>query len=112
MNEMQALGSEITYARRYLYQLVLDIVENDSIEPTIGANADKEVEKPKAGRKPPATAADRKQAVEELTGAGDREAECTKHKLLLLRMVLKNFVKPKAIMKAISLKLSAKLRQV
>lgn len=89
MNEMQALGSEITYARRYLYQLVLDIVENDSIEPTIGANADKEVEKPKAGRKPPATAADRKQAVEELTGAGDREAECTKTQITAIKNGLK-----------------------
>ena len=89
MNEMQALGSEITYARRYLYQLVLDIVENDSIEPTIGADADKEVEKPKAGRKPPATAADRKQAVEELTGAGDKEVECTKTQITAIKNGLK-----------------------
>ena len=89
MNEMQALGSEITYARRYLYQLVLDIVENDSIEPTIGADADKEVEKPKAGRKPPATAADRKQAVEELTGAGDKEVECTKTHITAIKNGLK-----------------------
>ena len=89
MNEMQALGSEITYARRYLYQLVLDIVENDSIEPTIGADADKEVEKPKAGRKPPATAADRKPAVEELTGAGDKEVECTKTQITAIKNGLK-----------------------
>lgn len=89
MNEMQALGSEITYARRYLYQLVLDIVENDSIEPTIGADADKEVEKPKAGRKPPATAADRKQAVEELTGAGGKEVECTKTQITAIKNGLK-----------------------
>lgn len=89
MNEMQALGSEITYARRYLYQLVLDIVENDSIEPTIGADADKEVEKPKAGRKPPATAADRKQAVAELTGAGDKEVECTKTQITAIKNGLK-----------------------
>lgn len=89
MNEMQALGSEITYAHRYLYQLVLDIVENDSIEPTIGADADKEVEKPKAGRKPPATAADRKQAVEELTGAGDKEVECTKTQITAIKNGLK-----------------------
>ena len=89
MNEMQALGSEITYARRYLYQLVLDIVENDSIEPTIGADADKVVEKPKAGRKPPATAADRKQAVEELTGAGDKEVECTKTQITAIKNGLK-----------------------
>ena len=31
-NEMQATGSSITYIRRYLWQLVLDIVEHDSID--------------------------------------------------------------------------------
>lgn len=35
-NEMQALGSTITYMRRYLWQLVLDIVEPDTIDPMIG----------------------------------------------------------------------------
>ena len=32
-NEMQALGSSITYMRRYLYMLALDICEPDSIDP-------------------------------------------------------------------------------
>ena len=32
INEMQATGSSITYIRRYLWQLVLDIVEHDSID--------------------------------------------------------------------------------
>ena len=31
-NEMQATGSSITYIRRYLWQLVLDIIETDSID--------------------------------------------------------------------------------
>ena len=31
-NEMQALGSSITYIRRYLWMLVMDIVEKDSID--------------------------------------------------------------------------------
>lgn len=35
-NEMQALGSSITYMRRYLYMIALDICEPDNIEPTIG----------------------------------------------------------------------------
>ena len=35
-NEMQALGSSITYMRRYLYMIALDICEPDDIEPTIG----------------------------------------------------------------------------
>ena len=39
-NEMQALGSSITYMRRYLYMIALDICEPDNIEPTInGASA-------------------------------------------------------------------------
>lgn len=32
MNVVQAIGSEITYYRRYLYCIVLDIAENDSID--------------------------------------------------------------------------------
>ena len=35
-NEMQALGSSITYMRRYLYMIALDICEPDNIEPTLG----------------------------------------------------------------------------
>ena len=34
-NEMQALGSSITYMRRYLYMIALDICEPDNIEPAI-----------------------------------------------------------------------------
>ena len=34
-NEMQALGSSITYMRRYLYMIALDICEPDNIEPTL-----------------------------------------------------------------------------
>ena len=87
MNEMQALGAEITYARRYLYQLALDIVENDMIEPDVAKDA--EPEKPKTGRKPPATVAERKQAVEELTGAADKEAQCTKTQITAIKTGLK-----------------------
>lgn len=32
INEVQALGSSITYIRRYLYMILLDIIEADSIE--------------------------------------------------------------------------------
>lgn len=41
-NEMQALGSSITYMRRYLYMMALDICESDSID----ANAGKPVTAP------------------------------------------------------------------
>ena len=36
-NSMQTLGSSITYMRRYLYMIALDICEPDSIDPSIGA---------------------------------------------------------------------------
>ena len=32
MNDMQAMGASITYMRRYLYMMALDIVESDSID--------------------------------------------------------------------------------
>ena len=51
-NEMQALGSSITYMRRYLYMMALDICESDSIDANIG--------KPSSGSAP---AADRKSVV-------------------------------------------------
>ena len=38
-NEMQALGSSITYMRRYLWQLVLDIIEADAIDVSLGSDA-------------------------------------------------------------------------
>ena len=38
-NDMQALGSSITYMRRYLYLIAMDICVNDEIEPNIGGNA-------------------------------------------------------------------------
>ena len=37
--DVQSMGSSITYYRRYLYQIVLDIVENDELDPTVGKNA-------------------------------------------------------------------------
>ena len=33
---MQALGSSITYMRRYLYMIALDICESDSIDSDLG----------------------------------------------------------------------------
>ena len=67
-NEMQALGSSITYLRRYLYMMMLDIVEHDDIDATLGKPiyepATIEVtEKPKA----PATPAERENIKEKLT---------------------------------------------
>ena len=38
MNELQGLGAEETYQRRYLYMMILDIVEADSFDATSGQN--------------------------------------------------------------------------
>lgn len=59
-NPLQALGATITYLRRYLYMLVLDIVEDDETDGNL------EETKPAPAKKP-ATAADRKKAKEKLT---------------------------------------------
>ena len=69
-NEMQALGSSITYMRRYLYMMALDICESDSID----ANAGKPVSAPapaEAAPKAPATPQQRQEVKEELTAPAD-----------------------------------------
>lgn len=71
-NEMQALGSSITYMRRYLYMIALDMVESDSIEPMIGATAPSA---PTTAPKAPATAEQRAEVTKELTGASEPATE-------------------------------------
>lgn len=67
-NEMQALGSSITYMRRYLYMMALDICESDSID----ANAGKPVSAPaEVAPKAPATPQQRQEVKEELTAPAD-----------------------------------------
>lgn len=51
VNPVQALGATITYYRRYLYMMALDICEPDSIDPTGGVNT------PAATAPTPATSA-------------------------------------------------------
>lgn len=70
-NEMQALGSSITYMRRYLYMIAMDIVENDEIEPQI--KDDEPVKE--APKKAPATPAQRKEVKEELTAPTENASE-------------------------------------
>ena len=68
-NEMQALGSSITYMRRYLYMMALDICESDSIDANIGkpTPAAPAPEAPKA----PATPQQRQEVKQELTAPAD-----------------------------------------
>lgn len=65
-NEMQALGSSITYMRRYLYMIAMDIVENDEIEPQITNDTPAE-----APKKAPATPEQRQEVKQELTAPAD-----------------------------------------
>lgn len=92
-NPMQALGSSITYLRRYLWMAVLDITEPDDMDANLGSDdstddnnefqeeaAAAEAAAPaksekKGKKKAPATAAERKQAKEELTSADGAASE-------------------------------------
>lgn len=42
-NPIQNLGSKITYLRRYLYLICLDLVENDTVDALAGSGNDKKV---------------------------------------------------------------------
>ena len=64
---MQALGSSITYMRRYLYMIALDICESDSIDSDIG----KPVAAPQTAHTAPATPEQRQEVKQELTSPAD-----------------------------------------
>ncbi len=88
-NPMQALGSSITYLRRYLWMTVLDITEPDEIDAALGTDDTTEddnefaeeaaaaapVKKEKKGKKAPATVAEREEAKKELTSADGAASE-------------------------------------
>lgn len=61
MNEVQGLGAEITYMRRYLYFLILDLVEADAFD------AGDTVETPAPEVKKPVTPEKREEIKQELT---------------------------------------------
>lgn len=68
-NEMQALGASITYMRRYLYMMALDICESDGIDGNLGAGEDAPAPAPE--RKAPATPQQREEVKKELTSPED-----------------------------------------
>lgn len=84
-NEMQALGSSITYMRRYLYMIALDICESDSIDANLGKG-----ETPSAPvapqQKAPATAEQRQEVKQGLT---DKNGNATSLQIKGLKNVLK-----------------------
>lgn len=82
MNSVQALGSTITYMRRYLYMLCLDIVEADAIDATIDKpNTDAPKTKaPKKSNKP--LNQEKRQEVKEELINQDGEATATQVKAI------------------------------
>lgn len=69
-NDMQALGSSITYMRRYLYLVAMDICVNDEIEPSIDRNTNNQSATP-TEKKAPATPEQRQEVKEELTAPAE-----------------------------------------
>lgn len=83
-NEMQALGSSITYMRRYLYMMALDICESDSIDANIGKG--EETPSAPAEKKAPATPEQRQEVKKGLT---DKDGNATALQIKGLKAVLK-----------------------
>lgn len=73
-NEMQALGSSITYMRRYLYMMALDICESDGIEANIGKDSTP-APAPAPAKQPPATPAERAEIKDNLTAPAEQASE-------------------------------------
>lgn len=99
-NPMQALGSSVTYLRRYLWMTVLDITEPDDIDATLGAEDEgteeaeipapnPETAKKEKKQKPPATATERKAAKENLT---DTEGNADALQIAALKKVCKELL--------------------
>lgn len=70
-NDMQALGSSITYMRRYLYLIAMDICVNDEIEPSIDGNTNNQSASAPAEKKAPATPQQRQEVKQELTAPAE-----------------------------------------
>lgn len=74
-NDMQALGASITYMRRYLYQLALDLIVNDEVEPKIDKNTNNVNAPAPVEKKAPATPEKREEVKQELTASNDNANE-------------------------------------
>ena len=74
MSAIQGLGAYVTYQRRYLYQLVLDIVEADPVDATSGKeDTTGKKEAPKSNK--PATPEKREEAKKELIDEGGKATD-------------------------------------
>lgn len=82
MNEVQGLGAEITYMRRYLYFLILDVVEADAFDGDSG----KESPAPAPQPKKPVSSEKREEIKQELTAP---EANADELQINALKAALK-----------------------
>jgi len=82
MNEVQGLGAEITYMRRYLYFLILDVVEADAFD----ANSGNDAPAPKSESKKPVSTEKREEIKKDLTSP---EANADELQIKALKAVLK-----------------------
>lgn len=82
MNEVQGLGAEITYMRRYLYFLILDVVEADAFD----ANSGSDAPVPKSESKKPVSTEKREEIKKDLTSP---EANADELQIKALKAVLK-----------------------
>ena len=75
MSAIQGLGAYVTYMRRYLYGLVLDIVEKDAVDATSGKpDAEGETPAPKKNNRP-ATTEERAETKQELINENGEATE-------------------------------------
>ncbi len=72
-NDMQALGSSITYMRRYLYLIAMDICVNDEIEPSITKDTNNQGNT--AAHATPATPKERQEIKEEITSPDEKATD-------------------------------------
>ena len=82
MNEVQGLGAEITYMRRYLYFLILDVVEADAFD----AESGKDAPAPKVEPKKPVSIEKREEIKQDITAP---KANADELQIKALRAVLK-----------------------
>ena len=88
-NNIQALGGSVTYLRRYLWMMILEVIEPDEIDPNLGADEEEEpVPMKKSKPKPPATVEERAEAKKELV----KEPEATEEQITELKSLCKELI--------------------
>ena len=87
-NSIQALGGSVTYLRRYLWMLILEVIEPDEIDSNISSEAEElPVKKPET--KAPATPEKRAEAKKELTSS---DGQASEDQILTLKKLCKALI--------------------